>query len=154
MMSITDYLVLPKGASKNRKRRGRGQGSGHGGTSCRGHKGQQARGMTKRTKGFEGGQMPLLRRIPKRGFTNIFKKQYQIVNIERLKEISEEASITPALLREKGLIKNETIPVKILGEGKLEKKAEVHAHAFSKKARQAIESLGGKAIVIKKKVKE
>lgn len=147
-MDITDYLILPQGAKKRKKRRGRGDASGHGGTSCRGHKGQKARGKTKKDKGFEGGQMPLLRRLPKRGFTNRFRRVYQIVNIKNLRSYPSEGGVTLDFLKEKGLIKNTRDPVKILGDGKLQKKVDVYAHAFSRRARQAIEALGGKAVVI------
>lgn len=150
-MSIIDYLILPKGAKKKTKRRGRGDGSGHGGTSCRGHKGQQARGKTKRTKGFEGGQMSLIRRIPKRGFTNKSRKVYQIVNIKSLKSLPDEGGVTLDFLKAKGLTKNSRLPVKFLGDGKLQKKVDIYAHAFSKKAREAIEAQGGKAILVKDK---
>lgn len=113
------------GASKPRKRIGRGPGSGHGKTSTRGHKGQKARAGGKPKAWSEGGQMPLQRRLPKRGFTNIFKKQFQIVNLSDLSKawsrltISEEGVITPQILKEKGLINKANLPVKILGEGEL-----------------------------------
>ena len=147
-MAITEYLISPKGANKKKKRRGIGRGSGHGKTSCRGHKGQKARGMTKRTKGFEGGQMPLLRRIPKRGFCNIFREEYNVVNLDRLSKLSEADKIDPAFLKEKGIIKNTKFPTKILGGGSIKKKLKVHAHAFSKNAKEAIEKAGGEAVVI------
>ena len=147
-MAIVDYLVLPKGAKKKRKRRGRGNASGHGRTSCRGHKGQKAHGMTNSSKGFEGGQTPLIKRIPKRGFTNIFRKKYQVVNFDRLNKFSEAAKIDSAFLKEKGIIKNTNLPIKILAGGSIEKKLEIHANAFSKEAKNAIEAAGGKAIVI------
>ncbi|MFH1868250.1 MAG: 50S ribosomal protein L15 [Candidatus Omnitrophota bacterium] len=149
-MAITDYLVAPKGANKRRKMRGKGSGSGHGRTSCRGHKGQKAHGKTKGSKGFEGGQMPLIRRIPKRGFTNIFKDEYQLVNIIKLNTLPEASKIDPDFLKEKGFIKKSKILVKILGNGELKKKLEVHAHSFSKKAKELIEKAGGKAVVIKR----
>ncbi|NQT95169.1 MAG: 50S ribosomal protein L15 [Candidatus Omnitrophica bacterium] len=149
-MAIIDYLVLPKGAKKNKKRRGKGQGSGHGKTACRGHKGQTARGNTKKYKGFEGGQMPLVRRLPKRGFTNKFKKEYQVVNIRDLKKLSTSSSITPGLLYDKGIVKSKRLLIKILGDGSLKKAIEIHAHAFSKVAKKAIEDAGGKAVLVKK----
>lgn len=151
-MNILDYLKPPKGAKKKKKRLGRGQGSGHGKTSCHGHKGQQARGNTKRNKGFEGGQMPLARRLPKRGFINRYKKVYQIVNISALAKMREGDIVTPELLRDKGLIKHKGLHTKILGGGKLAKKLEVSAHAFSKAAREAISSSGGKAVIIKDEI--
>jgi large subunit ribosomal protein L15 len=153
-MSIKDYLVLPKGAKKSKKIRGKGQGSGHGKTSCRGHKGQQARGNTKRYKGFEGGQMPLIRRLPKRGFVNKFKKEYQIVNISSINRLRNVESVTIDVLRNKKLIKKSAVSVKILGTGKISKKLDVHAHAFSKTAKQAIEEAGGKVVLIRKKPKK
>ena len=147
-MGIVDYLVLPKGAKKKRKIRGKGQGSGHGKTACRGHKGQQARGNTKKYKGFEGGQMPIVRRLPKRGFTNRFKIEFQLVNIGTLNLLEEGKAVTPSLLKQKGVIKKDkVVPTKILGNGKLSKKLEVHAHAFSKNAKAAIESAGGKVVL-------
>ena len=146
-MGITEYLVLPKGAKRKKKRVGRGQGSGMGKTSCRGNKGQGARGRTKRSRGFEGGQMPLIRRIPKRGFTNIFRTEYQIVNIQSLDSLAGQ-DITPKLLYEKEMISHENIPVKILGAGKLTAKVSVTAHAFSNSAKAAIEKAGGKIICI------
>ncbi|MFC1808410.1 50S ribosomal protein L15 [Candidatus Omnitrophota bacterium] len=147
---MMSYLKVPKGAKSKRKRRGRGQGSGHGKTACRGHKGQQARGSTKKGMGFEGGQMPILRRIPKRGFTNKFRVEYQIVNIKNLASLKADLAINPTTLKEKGLIKYKSKPLKILGDGKLNKGLEVHAHAFSKSAKEAIEQANGKAVVIKK----
>jgi large subunit ribosomal protein L15 len=147
-MGISDYLISPKGAKKKRKRLGRGSGSGHGKTCGHGNKGQQARGRTKASKGFEGGQMPLIRRIPKRGFINKFALDYQILNIGALSRFSENSAVTPALLKEKGLIKSDKIPVKILGGGKFGKKMEVSANAFSKGAKELIEKAGGRAILL------
>lgn len=142
-------LEKVKGCAKKRKRVGRGPGSGHGKTSTRGHKGQMARAGAKRRPWFEGGQMPLQRRVPKRGFTNIFKKEYQIVNLESLSECGKEQVITPKVLKSMGLIKKEKKPVKILGEGKLSLPLTVFANAFSKKAKEEIEACGGKAEVLK-----
>jgi len=150
-MAIIEYLVLPKGAKKKKKRRGLGQGSGHGKTACRGHKGQTARGNTKKYKGFEGGQMPLVRRLPKKGFTNKFKTTFQIINIADFKRVSSSEGITPKIMFDKGLIKSKTLPIKVLGVGKLQKQIEVHAHAFSKTAKEAIEQAGGKIVVVSKK---
>ena len=151
-MAITDYLKS-QGVKKLKKRRGRGQGSGHGKTSCRGHKGQKARGNTKKAKGFEGGQMPLMRRLPKHGFTNIFRKEYQVINIKRLSSLKADTIVTLELLVEKGYIKTANSLTKILGGGKLQKKLEVHAHAFSENAKKAISEAGGTAIIesLKKK---
>lgn len=143
-------LKPAKGSVKNRKRIARGQGSGYGGTSTKGHKGAQSRSGYKRRIGFEGGQMPLFRRVPKFGFKNINRKEYQGINIGALQELAEKAKLTeinPAVLTEHGLAnKNELI--KILGNGELKAKLEVTAHAFSKSAREAIEAQGGKAIKI------
>jgi large subunit ribosomal protein L15 len=114
-MTIIDYLRVPKGAVKKKKRKGRGQGSGHGKTACRGHKGQSARGNTKKYKGMEGGQMPLIRRVPKRGFTNKYRRCYQIVQVERLSVFSDKDIINPALLKSRRMIKDAAGLVKILG---------------------------------------
>lgn len=141
-------LTYTKGSQKKRKRVGRGGGSGHGGTSCRGHKGYGSRSGAKIKAGFEGGQTPLQRRIPKRGFTNIFKKEFQILNLVDLKKIEGEIKITPALLFEKGLIRKQDIPVKILGNGEISWAAEIHANAFSKSAKEKIESAKGRVNIL------
>ncbi len=135
------------GSCKKPKRIGRGPGSGHGKTSTRGHKGQKSRSGGSVRLGFEGGQMPLQRRLPKRGFTNIFKKQYSIVNLKDLALFDAAAAITPESMKEKGLIKTKH-PVKILGEGEITKKITVRAHKFSQAAIQKIETCGGKVEVI------
>lgn len=140
-------LRPPKGATRKRKRVGCGPGSGHGKTSCRGHKGAKARSGKEFNSRFEGGQTPFYRRIPKRGFRNPFRKEYEIVNLTSLKDI-EEKRITPQLLKRKGLVKKGEL-VKILGEGSLEIPLTLYAHAFSKAAREKIEKAGGKAIVLK-----
>lgn len=137
------------GSVKNRKRVGRGSGSGHGKTSTRGHKGQLARSGAKRRAWSEGGQMPLQRRLPKRGFTNIFRKQFQIVNLSDLSRISGMDVISPQTMREIGLIKKAHVPVKILGQGDFRSAVTVQASAFSKKAQEKIQAAGGKAEVIK-----
>jgi len=143
-------LRKPIGSTKKKKRIGRGPGSGHGKTSTRGHKGQKARSGSKiRRAWFEGGQMPLQRRLPKRGFTNIFRKQYQIVNLESLEKCKDENIINPEILRKKGIIKKTTLPVKILAKGELSRGIVVQAHCFSKKAQEKIVAQGGKAEVIK-----
>lgn len=149
-MTIMDYLKAPKGANKKTKRRGRGQGSGHGKTACRGHKGQSARGNTKKYKGGEGGQMPLARRLPKRGFTNKYKRDYQIIHTGALNLFSDGDVLTLDVLKKKGLIKDKFSLVKVLSSDKLQKKVEVCAHGFSKKARLAIEGLGGKVVLLAK----
>lgn len=141
-------LKPAEGSRKERKRVGRGIGSGLGKTSGRGHKGQKARSGGNIRPGFEGGQMPLTRRLPKRGFTNIFKKEYAIVNLSLLDNFEDGTVVTPELLIEKGIIKKVKDGVKILGSGDLSKKLTVKAHKFSKSAIDKIESIGGKAEVI------
>ena len=135
------------GTRKNRKRLGRGRGSGTGKTSGRGQKGQKSRSGGSPHPWFEGGQMPLQRRLPKRGFTNIFKKHFEVVNLGRLAEIGGSDPITPELLREKGLIRKMRA-VKILGEGELKGAVTIHAHKFSKSAVAKLEQSGGKAVII------
>jgi len=129
-------------------RKGRGTGSGLGKTAGRGHKGYKARSGSGTRPGFEGGQMPLVRRIPKRGFTNPFSKVYSLVNLKDLDRFEEGTVVTPELLKEEGLIKKLNDGVKILGDGELTKKLTVQAHKFSKSAKEKIEALGGKAEVI------
>lgn len=136
------------GSVKKRKRIGRGPGSGHGKTSTRGHKGQKARSGAKRKPWFEGGQMPIQRRLPKRGFTNIYKKEYQIVNLASLSKCKDQEIISPLVMKKLGLIKKLNMPVKILGEGEISGSITIQANAFSKKAKEKIEVLGGKAEVI------
>jgi large subunit ribosomal protein L15 len=145
-LSLSD-LHPPKGSHKPRKIKGRGPGSGHGKTSTRGSKGQTSRAGRDFYPGFEGGQTPLIRRIPKRGFTNKFKKEYQIVNIRDLDRI-KEAIVTPEILKNSGLIKNKEGLVKILGVGAIQKSLTISAHAFSKKAAQAILDAGGSTQII------
>ncbi|HHW58202.1 MAG TPA: 50S ribosomal protein L15 [Clostridia bacterium] len=142
-------LKPAEGVRHERKRVGRGIGSGHGKTSGRGQKGQKARSGGGVRPGFEGGQMPLTRRLPKRGFTNIFKKEYVIVNVGTLEERFEDgAVITPEVLIESGIIKDVKDGVKILGDGELSKKFTVKAHKFSQSAIDKIQAVGGKAEVI------
>lgn len=141
-------LENTEGARKKPKRIGCGPGSGHGKTSCRGHKGQFARSGKGRRLGFEGGQMPLYRRLPKRGFTNIFKKEYGIVNVDTLNRFPEGTDITPELVYSSGLVKGK-LPIKILGKGKLEHKLTVTAHRFSESAKQLIEKAGGSWKLVK-----
>lgn len=141
-------LKAPEGATKNPKRKGRGTGSGQGKTAGRGMNGQNSRSGGGTRLGFEGGQMPLYRRIPKRGFTNIWKKQWAIINIEELNAFEDGTEVTPDLLIETGLVKKVVDGVKVLGEGTLEKKITVKAQKFSKIAVEKIESAGGKAQVI------
>jgi large subunit ribosomal protein L15 len=145
-MNLSKLKPSP-GSVKNRKRLGRGVGSTLGKTSGKGHKGQKSRSGYKSRAWHEGGQMPLQRRLPKRGFTNIFRKEYQGVNVSRL-AILESAEISPELLRERRVIANKNIPVKILGGGEIEKALTVKAHAFTKSAIAKIEKAGGKAEII------
>ncbi len=137
-----------QGATKKRKRIGRGPGSGHGKTSCRGHKGQGARSGSRTRRGFEGGQMPLQRRLPKRGFTNIFRKEYDLVKLYQLERFAEGSVITPELLVSEGLIKKNHQSVKILGDGELSKGLTVQAHKFSASAQEKISASGGKIEVL------
>jgi len=142
-MSLLSQLKPYPGSKKQKKRRGRGIGSGKGGTSGRGHKGQRARKSGNLPAGFEGGAMPLARRLPKYGFTNApFKRAYEILNLSQLNNLSGEVS--PELLAEKGWIKKNK-KLKILGQGELSKALKVKAHKFSKKAKQQIEKAGGQA---------
>ncbi len=142
-----ENLTPPSGSRKKRKRVGRGPGSGHGKTSCKGHKGQKARSGGGKGPGFEGGQTPLQRRIPKRGFTNIFRKEYTTVNLKDLKSIKADV-ITPESLLEEGIIRGYKDGVKILGDGEVERPFVLRAHKFSKGAREKILSAGGKVEVI------
>lgn len=137
-----------EGSRAKRKRVGRGMASGHGKTSGRGHKGQQARSGGGVRPGFEGGQTPLFQRLPKRGFTNINRKEYAIVNVETLNRFEDNAEVTPETLIEAGIVRNKNLDVKILGNGKLEKKLTVKAHKFSTAAVEAIEAAGGNTEVI------
>jgi large subunit ribosomal protein L15 len=139
------HLQHAEGAKKKSKRVGRGMGSGHGKTSCRGHKGQYARSGSKHRAWFEGGQMPLQRRIPKRGFFNLTRREYQVVNVGDLKRIAGEKATLESLF-ESNLIRSRVEPLKILGNGEISKALEVSAHAFSKSAIQKIEAAGGKVI--------
>jgi large subunit ribosomal protein L15 len=140
-------LRAPKKANRNKKRVGRGMGSGTGKTSGRGHKGQGSRSGSSLMRGFEGGQMPLHRRLPKRGFTNIFRTEYAVVNLDRLAELGEK-ELTLEKFTELGLVKKRNGLIKILGEGELKVAVTVHAHKFSKSAQEKIEKAGGKAIVL------
>ncbi|MGI6730584.1 MAG: 50S ribosomal protein L15 [Anaerovoracaceae bacterium] len=141
-------LKAAEGSTKKAKRRGRGTASGLGKTSGRGMNGQNSRSGGGTRLGFEGGQMPLYRRIPKRGFTNIWRKEYTILNVDDLNAFEDGTVITPELLSECGLVKQVIDGIKILGEGNLEKNVTVKAHKFSKTAIEKIESAGGKAEVI------
>ncbi|MFA5143796.1 MAG: 50S ribosomal protein L15 [Candidatus Omnitrophota bacterium] len=147
-MRITD-IPMPKGANRKTKRRGRGCGSGHGKNACRGRKGALKRSGRTTRPGFEGGQMPLIRRIPKKGFNALFKNGYQVVNIESLNRFESNSTVGPVEFKKAGLIGSVNEPVKILGKGKLSKALTVKAARFSESARRALESAGAKAEYIK-----
>jgi large subunit ribosomal protein L15 len=140
-------LRAPKKANRGKKRVGRGMGSGHGKTSARGHKGQRSRSGSSMMRGFEGGQMPLHRRLPKRGFTNIFRTEYTVLNLDRLAELNE-GELTLEAFVAKGFLKKRGELLKILGNGELNVALTVHAHKFSKTAQEKIEKAGGKAVLI------
>lgn len=141
-------LKSNEGSRKTRKRVGRGMASGHGKTSGRGHKGQNARTGGGVRLGFEGGQTPLFQRLPKRGFTNVGRKEYAIINLDALNRFDENTDVTPELLIEEGVVSKLKSGVKVLANGKLEKKLNVKAHKFSNAAKEAIEAAGGKTEVI------
>lgn len=141
-------LHYRSGARKNRKRIGRGEGSGFGLTAGRGDKGYGSRAGRKKRAWFEGGQMPLQRRLPKFGFTNIHRKIYQVVNIESLEKIGKKSEINSEVLFKSGLIRKKHIPVKILGNGDLKSKVNVKVHAISKSAKEKIEKLGGSVTIL------
>ena len=142
-------ITPTEGAFKERKRVGRGTGSGLGKTRCKGHKGQNARSGGGVRVGFEGGQLPLFRRLPKRGFSNAkFKIRYATINLSDLERFAEGTEVTPTLLKEMGVIKNSLDGIKVLGNGKLTKKLNVKANKFSETAKKEIEALGGTTEVI------
>jgi large subunit ribosomal protein L15 len=140
-------IRAPKKATANKKRVGRGMGSGMGKTSTRGHKGQRSRSGSRMMRGFEGGQMPLHRRLPKRGFTNIFRVEYVVVNLERLLELGVN-EITPEVLKKAHITKRKSDRVKVLGEGELKTALTIKAHKFSKSAQEKITGAGGKFEVL------
>jgi len=147
-MELND-LRPAKGAKRDRRRVGRGPGSGRGKTAGRGHKGQKSRSGYSRRFGFEGGQMPLVRRIPKRGFNNRFRVEYQVVNLRDLERVFDHGeTVSPEQLVGKGLIRTGGEPVKILAAGELTKKLTVQAHGFSESAKAAIEKAGGSCEVL------
>ena len=147
-MSLNN-LRPPKGAKHAKRRVGRGQGSGHGKTASRGHKGAKSRSGHRFKRGFEGGQMPLHRRVPKRGFHNPFRVEYAVVNLDTLVEVFEAgSSVTPDLLRERGLVRKAKSKIKVLGRGDITKKLTVQAHKFSGKAAEKIAAAGGSAEVL------
>lgn len=146
-----ENLKPAAGSTKNRKRIARGEGSGHGGTATRGHKGAKSRSGYKSKIGFEGGQMPLQRRVPKFGFTNINRVEYHGINLDTLQKLVDDGKITDkidvAMLRENGLVGKRDL-IKILGRGELKAKLTVEAHKFSKSAKEAIEGQGGEAVTL------
>lgn len=157
--AILSNLHYAKGSRKRVKRIARGQGSGHGGTSTRGHKGEGARSGTHYRPWFEGGQMPLIRRIPKFGFHSPFRVEYQVVNVATLEKLAaggklSGGNVTPEILYTVGAVAKKTVPVKILGDGDLKSKLQITAHAFSKSAAQKIEQAGGKATTISQSAKK
>lgn len=148
-MSLELHDLKPaKGANRRRRRVGRGPGSGRGKTAGKGHKGQKSRSGYTRRAGFEGGQMPLYRRLPKRGFRNIFAKRWVVLNVRDLNRFESGATVSPELLLETGYVKDLGDGVRILGQGEVEKKLTVRAHHFSQSARRKIEAAGGTAEVI------
>jgi large subunit ribosomal protein L15 len=146
-MRIED-IQPAEGSRKRKKRVGRGFGSGHGKTSCKGHKGQKARSGGPKGAGFEGGQMPLQRRIPKRGFTNNFRIEYAIVNLDVIEKLRPKGTVTPELLIEHGVIKDIKNGLKVLGNGTLQGPVTVKADSFSASATAKIQAAGGKAEVL------
>ncbi len=148
MSTNLSNLRAPKAANSNKKRVGRGMGSGIGKTSGRGHKGQRSRSGSRAMRGFEGGQMPLHRRLPKRGFNNsMFRIEYSVVNLDRIAELGQK-EVTPEILVKAGIISKPTSLIKVLGQGELKSAVTVHGHKFSKTAQEKIEKAGGKAEII------
>ncbi len=147
-MTKLDDLKPAPGANRKRKRVGRGDGSGHGKTSCRGHKGQGARSGGGTRPGFEGGQMPLQRRIPKRGFHNPFRTEMAVINLQQLESYASGSEVTPESLVERGWVSGKHKKIKILGDGSLTKALTVKAHGFSARAKEKIEACGGKTELI------
>ena len=144
-------LKAPKKANENKKRVGRGMGSGMGKTSTRGHKGQGSRSGSSLMRGFEGGQMPLHRRLPKRGFTNIFRQEYQVLSLDTIElfaTTNSETELTIETMRELGLLKKKKALIKVLANGEITTAVTVYAHKFSKQAQEKIEQAGGKAVVL------
>jgi len=152
-LNVLSNLKYPRGSRKNRKRVGRGPGSGLGKTSGKGHKGEKSRSGAHIPAWFEGGQMPLQRRIPKFGFKNKFRIDYQVLNLGTLQKKFDEGklkgeSLSPESFYKAGMISKRDVPLKILGEGEFNKKIEISAHGFSKSAREKIEKCGGRTILI------
>ena len=146
-MKLNELKVPKKATAKQTKRLGKGRATGQGCTAGRGHKGQKSHSGGKLRRGFEGGQMPLIRRVPKRGFFNLFRKRYEVVNIADIVRKELEGEITPEMLKAAGLIRRADANVKILGDGELTKALTIKAHAFSRSAKEKIESAGGTTIV-------
>ena len=142
-MKLNELQIPKKVTVKPTKRLGRGSATGQGGTSGRGHKGQKSRSGGGVRRGFEGGQMPLIRRVPKRGFFNLFRTTYEIVNLSDISKKNLDGEVTPAVLKTAGLIKKDNVKVKILGTGKVANALNIKAHAFSKSAKEKIEKAGG-----------
>lgn len=152
-MNVLSNLKHAEGSRKNRKRVGRGIGSGHGKTSCKGHKGEKSRSGAKHYAWFEGGQMPLQRRIPKFGFTNPGREEFQVLNLSKLQLLIDngtlvQKSLNPEILFSEGIISRKNVPLKILGDGDFKHKLEISAHKFSKSAIEKIEKNGGKVTLI------
>jgi large subunit ribosomal protein L15 len=143
-----DSLSPTKGSTSSKKRVGRGRGSGLGKTSGRGHKGAGQRSGNKKRAWFEGGQMPLARRLPRRGFKNIFKEKFQLVNIGDLKNVRSNTKVDSVFLENSGYIRSSLKPVKILGNGEIDKKLSISANAFSNNAKTKIEAAGGEIIIL------
>lgn len=146
-MKLHDLKPAP-GAKKRRKRIGRGPGSGHGKTATKGHKGLLARSGGGKRPGFEGGQMPLIRRLPKFGFTNPFRTEYAVVNVRNFENWSGGDTVTPQAMVDAGLVKRKTLPIKVLGTGALKRSLVIQAHKFSKSAEKKIQAAGGRVEVI------
>lgn len=153
MAKLLSQLKPPHGAVKKPKRLGRGDASGHGGTSTKGHKGQKARSGGYHKLGFEGGQMPLARRLPKRGFHNKFKKNFQVLNLEDLAEIPKDTKVDLDYLKSQRIIKQARDGVRILGNGEIKVPLTIVAHGFSKTAKEKIEKAGGKAELVAQKTR-
>ncbi len=142
-------LKISEGARKKKKRVGCGPGSGHGKTCCRGHKGQNSRSGSRSHPWFEGGQMPLQRRVPKRGFHNRFKKVYQIINIKDLDRFSKDTPVDPKGLVNAGLVKTDRVKIKLLGDGQIDRPLKISVHACTKSARERVEKAGGEVQLLK-----
>lgn len=142
-------LKTPQGSHKKKKRIGCGTGSGHGKTACRGHKGQKSRSGVSIPSWFEGGQMPLQRRVPKRGFTNIFKKVYQVINLKDLSRFPANSEVDPKGLLETRLVRKGDVKIKLLGDGEIDRALKISVHACTKSARERVEKAGGQVNIIK-----